>query len=68
MSLHNLPLCPACKSEPEDYYFGGIIIACSRANCGVSTGNEENMIAACEAWKKVCEYFPAPVPDREELK
>ena len=68
MSLHDLSVCPACKSKPEDYYFGGIIITCSKTGCGVSTGNKKNMIDAIEEWEKVCKIFPKPIPDDEGLE
>jgi len=65
MTLSNLPNCPACKSKPEDYYFDGVIITCSRANCGVSTNKKGNLIDASEEWKEVCRLYPKPLPDEE---
>jgi len=63
MTLSNLPLCPACKSKPEDYYFGGVIITCSKKGCGVSTNKKKDMIDAAEEWKTVCKIFPKPLPE-----
>jgi hypothetical protein len=52
-----LPNCPCCHSEAEEYFIVGVTVCCSNDKCSVSTENHDNLADAHAEWIEICQRF-----------